>query len=315
MTMKPRRRRGFARASAGRQNLLAAALACALGAITAHGQTDSAFYRPLTLAAANEPADGGGGGHAKEGEDKGGLSEEELAKIAQNPVANLISVPFQNNFNFGIGPNRVTQWDLNFQPVIPITLSKDWNLITRTILPIINQPSPAPGIRSAFGLGDLNPTLFLSPAGSKKFIWGVGPTLTFPTATDPLLGNGMYSAGPALVGLTMQGHWVVGALANNQWSYAGWGSKSVNAFLIQPFINYNFGHGWYVTTSPIMTANWKAPHDNMWVVPVGGGFGKVQKFGKLPVNIQLSAYYNAVTPKDLGADWQLRFEFTFMFPK
>ena len=169
------------------------------------------FYRPLTLAASDDPAGAGGGGQAKEGEGKGGLSEEELAKIAQNPVANLVSVPFQNNFNFGIGPNHATQWDLNFQPVIPITLNEDWNLITRTILPIVNQPSPAPGIRSAFGLGDINPTLFLSPAGSKKFIWGVGPTFTFPTATDPMLGNGMYSAGPALVGLTMQGHWVIGA--------------------------------------------------------------------------------------------------------
>ena len=297
-----------------KQNLIAAALVCALGATTAYAQTASSFYHPLTLAAADEAA--GGGGQAKEGEDKGGLSEEELAKIAQNPVANLISVPFQNNFNFGIGPNTVTEWDLNIQPVIPISLSKDWNLITRTIIPVINLPSPAPGVRSAFGLGDINPTLFLSPAdSSKKFIWGAGPALTFPTATDSMLGSGMYSAGPGLVGLTMQGYWVIGAVANNQWSYAGWGPRSVNSFLIQPFVNYNLSHGWYVCMDPIMTANWKASHDNMWVVPVGGGIGKLQKFGKLPVNFQLTAFYNAVTPKDFGASWQLRFQFTFMFPK
>jgi hypothetical protein len=120
---------------------------------------------------------------------------EELAKETQNPVANLISVPFQNNFNFGIGPNDATQWVLNVQPVIPITLNKDWNLITRTIMPIINQPSFAPGIPSAFGLGDINPSLFLSPANAGKLIWGVGPTMTFPTATDSLLGNGKWSAG------------------------------------------------------------------------------------------------------------------------
>src|ERR1700741_2666563 len=114
---------------------------------------------------------------------------EELAKETQNPVANLISVPFQNNFNFGIGPNDATQWVLNIQPVIPITLNKDWNLITRTIMPIINQPSFAPGIPSPFGLGDINPSLFLSPANAGKLIWGVGPTMTFPTATDSLLGN------------------------------------------------------------------------------------------------------------------------------
>ena len=98
---------------------------------------------------------------------------EELAKESQDPVATLISVPFQNNFNFGIGPNDATQWVLNIQPVIPITLNKDWNLITRTIVRIINQPFPAPGIRSAFGLGDINPSLFLSPANSGKLIWGI----------------------------------------------------------------------------------------------------------------------------------------------
>ena len=241
-------------------------------------------------------------------------SEGELARAAQNPVANLISVPFQNNFNFGVGPNDVTQWILNFQPVIPITLNEYWNLITRTILPIIDQPSPAPGVRSAFGLGDVNPTLFLSPAKSGKFIWGVGPTFTFPTATDPLLGNGKYSAGPAAVGLMMHGHWVVGALANNQWSYAGWGGSSVNAMLIQPFVNYNFEHGWYLTTAPIITANWKAPGGDQWTVPVGGGVGKIVKLGPLPINVQLSAYANVVTP-DNGADWQLRFQFQFLFPK
>jgi hypothetical protein len=129
------------------------------------------------------------GANAAESSDQESQTEK-LAKETQNPVANLISVPFQNNFNFGIGPNDATQWVLNIQPVIPITLNKDWNLITRTIVPIINQPSPAPGIRSAFGLGDINPSLFLSPANSGKLIWGVGPTLTFPTATDSLLGTG-----------------------------------------------------------------------------------------------------------------------------
>lgn len=242
-------------------------------------------------------------------------AEEGLAKQVQNPIASLISVPFQNNFNFGVGPNNVTQYVLNFQPVIPVSLNENWNLITRTILPTINQPSPAPGIRSAFGLGDLVPTAFLSPAKPSALIWGVGPTFTFPTATDPLLGSGKWSAGPAVVALTAPGHWVIGALANNQWSFAGWGSQSVNAMLIQPFVNYNLPDGWYLTSSPVITANWKADSDNRWTVPVGGGIARIFKLGKQPLNAQLAAFWNAETPKAFGADWQLRFQLQFLFPK
>src|SRR5208282_2088291 len=270
-----------------KQNLIAAALVGAL-VLPALAQTDSSFYRPLTLAAADEPAGGGGGGQAKEDEAKGGLSAEELAKIAQNPVANMISIPFQNNFNFDVGPNKVTQYIMNFQPVIPITLNENWNLITRWITPIIDQPSPAPGVRSAWGIGDINPTFFLSPAGSHKLIWGVGPTTTLPTATDPMLGAGKYQVGPSAVALTMPGHWVIGALANNQWSVAGWGPQNQNNFLLQPFVNYNLPHGWYLSSAPIISFYWYADHRDMWTVPVGGGFGRLVKLGgKLPVNVKL----------------------------
>ncbi len=211
-------------------------------------------------------------------------AETNLAEQTQNPVAKLISVPFQNNFNFGIGPNNVTQWVLNVQPVIPISLGPDWNLITRTIIPIINQPSPAPGIHSAFGLGDINPTLFLSPAGSSEFIWGVGPTFTLPTATDSMLGSGKWSAGPAAVALTMQQPWVVGVPANTQWSFAGWSDKYVTQTLVQPFVNYNFEKGLYLVSSPIITCNWEADGGNRWTVPLGGGVGKIFHVGKLPIN-------------------------------
>ena len=240
---------------------------------------------------------------------------EELAKETQNPISNLISVPFQNNFNFGVGPNDATQWILNVQPVIPITLNKDWNLITRTIVPIINQPSPASGIESAFGLGDINPTVFLSPANSGKLLWGVGPTMTWPTESNSLLGNGKWSAGPALVLLATPGHWVYGALANNQWSFAGWGKKSVDGLLVEPFVNYNFRHGWYLVSAPIITANWNAASDERWTVPIGGGFGKIIKIDKLPINLQLMAFDNVVTPHRGGPDWQLRFQVQFLFPK
>ncbi len=270
------------------------------------------YDSPQTPAPAEPAPPGGGSQEASQG---GGMSQEELAKLAQNPVANLMSFPFQNNFNVGVGPNNACQYVLNFQPVIPITLNDNWNLITRWIVPVINQPSPAPGVRSAFGMGDINPSFFLSPGNPGKIIWGVGPAMTFPTATDPMLGTGKYLAGPSAVALTIRGHWVLGALINNQWSFAGWGSQDQNKFLAQPFINYNLPHGWYVNTAPIMTADWKASSQNRWTVPIGGGFGKIVKLGgKLPVNLQLGAYYNAVTPNN-GPDWQLRAQVQVMLPK
>ncbi len=159
-------------------------------------------------------------------------SEEELAKVAQNPVANLISVPFQNNFNFDVGPLDRTQYILNIQPVIPISLNDEWNVITRTIVPIISQPaflshdvpglpSFVPGDDRTTGLGDIQFTSFLSPAKPSKLIWGVGPIFQFPTATDDILGAEKWCIGPSAVALTMQGPWVVGALVNNIWSFAG----------------------------------------------------------------------------------------------
>jgi len=252
-------------------------------------------------------------------------NDTDLAKQTQNPVADLISVPFQHNFNFNSGPNDKTVWVLNVQPVIPIRLTQDWNLITRWITPVINQPELGPGIDSAFGLGDINPSFFLSPAGSTEFIWGIGPTLTFPTATSRELGAGKWSLGPTAVALTMQGPWVVGALVNNQWSVAGWGDKNVNAMLLQPFVNYNFGQGWYLTSAPILTANWQAATGDRWTVPVGMGAGKLLRLGdilgagigdvgKLPINTSLQGYWNAVTP-DFGPDWQLRFQVQFLFPR
>lgn len=241
-------------------------------------------------------------------------SESDLAKKTQNPVADLISVPFQSNFYFNTGTKDATVYVLNVQPVIPFKLNEDWNLITRTIMPIINQPSLFPRMESAPGMGDINPTLFFSPAKSGSFIWGVGPTFTLPTATDRLLGAGKYSMGPAAVALTMQGPWVIGALVNNQWSVAGWGHKDVNSMVIQPFINYNLPHGWYITSSPVMTADWTARASDQWTVPVGGGVGKLFKIGPLPVNTQLQGFYAADRPKD-AADWQLRFQIQLLFPK
>ncbi len=243
-------------------------------------------------------------------------STEELAKKTQNPVADLISVPFQNNFNFNTGPREKTAYVLNVQPVIPLNLTKDWNLITRVITPIINLPAVAPGLENASGLGDINPSFFLSPANPGHLIWGVGPTFTFPTASNKNLGTGKFSAGPTGVLVMMEGHWVGGVLANNQWSFAGWGDKPVNSLLVQPFLNYNFKHGWYLASAPIITSDWTQRASQQWTVPVGGGVGKLSRVGKvgLPINVQIQGFYNAARP-EFASDWQLRVQVQFLFPK
>jgi len=243
-----------------------------------------------------------------------GKSAVELAKMTQNTVADLISVPFESNFNFNTGSKDATVYVLNVQPIIPFHLNKDWNLITRTILPIVNEPSLFSGQGSAFGLGDINPSFFLSLAKPGSFMWGIGPTFTLPTATYAKLGNERFSMGPAAAALTIQGPWLGGVLVNNQWSVTGWGEKpAVNQMLLEPFVNYNFGEGWHLSSELIMTANWEAKAGERWTVPVGGGMGKLFKIGKLPLDATLEAYWNVECPA-YAADWQLRFRITFLLP-
>ena len=245
------------------------------------------------------------------------LSAEELAKLAQNPVGNLISVPFQNNTNFNFGPASGTQNILNIQPVIPVPVNSEWNVITRTIVPVIWNPSLGPGDSPTSGLGDTVFTAFLSPAKPGKWIWGLGPVVQLPTNTNAELGNKNWGLGPSAVVLHLEhgDPWVYGVLVNNVWSLSSsQRGGSYNNGLIQPFVNYNFSGGLYLTSAPILTVNWKADSGQKWTVPVGGGVGKIFHLGKLPVNTQLSAYYNVAHP-DNGANWQVRFQVQFMFPE
>jgi hypothetical protein len=242
-------------------------------------------------------------------------NSQDLAKASQNPIANLISLPIQNNTNFGIGPDDETQNILNIQPVWPVSLNETWNLITRTILPVVSQPGILTGGEGRVnGLGDTTFTGFFSPKDSGDITWGVGPVFLIPTATDDALGSDKWGAGPALVVLTMPGKWVIGSLFSNVWSFAGSGDQDVNLFTWQYFINYNLADGWYLTSAPIITANWEASSGEKWTVPFGGGFGKLFKIGKLPVNGSAQAYYNVEKPT-YGADWTLRLQLQFLFPK
>ena len=245
------------------------------------------------------------------------MTAEELAKIAQNPVGNLISVPFQNNTNLNFGPEKGTQNILNIQPVIPISINDDWNIITRTILPVIWQPALGPDQGSLSGIGDMQFNAFLSPAKPGEWIWGAGAIVQAPTQSNSKLGNDNWGLGPTFVVLHLEkgNPWVYGVLVNNIWSTTS--NKQGGAYnngLIQPFLNYNFEGGVYLTSSPILTVNWKAESGQQWTVPIGGGVGKIFHIGKLPVNSQLSAYYNVAKP-DFGANWQIRAQIQLMFPK
>lgn len=250
---------------------------------------------------------------AEEGEE--GASD--LAKKVQNPISDLISLPLQNNTNIHQGRFHQTGNILNIQPVIPVHLNSDWNLITRTIVPLVSQVRVSPELGPEYGLGDINPQYFLSPAKPFSFlsgnvVAGLGPTFLLPTAGGPTLGARKWASGVTGVGVYLSGPWVVGLLANNLWSFAGPGERKVNQLLAQPFVNYNFPGGWYLTASPIITADWVAKPGDQWTVPLGGGAGRVLTINKQPVNISLQAFYNVVRP-DNGPWWQLRFQFAFLF--
>lgn len=238
-----------------------------------------------------------------------------LAKQAKNPLPDIINVPMQHNFNFGSGPGHDMQYTLNIQPVIPFHLPGNWNLVTRTILAVINQPEIDPGQGSTFGLGDTDLSLFLSPPSSEAFIWGFGPIIRFPTASVDALGGGKWGIGPTVAAVLTTGPWVVGALVNNVWSFAGDSTRpSVNQLLVQPSINYNLPDGWFLTSGPEVTADWKAPSRDRWTVPIGGGVGKVVQIAQQSLNIQGEGYYNVERPAG-AAVWTFTFTLQLLFPK
>ena len=257
---------------------------------------------------------------------------DDLAKQSQNPLGTIISFPLENNFYTGIGPSDASVYALNFKPVYPMKVG-NWNLVNRFILPAIyseGQDVPvAPGIEvdtgysgmielvqgSAFGLGDLTYQAFFSPAESKNWIWGLGPALVLPTATEERYASEKWSVGAAFVALSMPGNWVYGVLAQNVWSVAGDSDAAdVNSFLFQYFLNYNLDDGWYLSSTPVITANWEADNDDRWTVPLGGGVGRLVKHGKLPVDYKLTAYNNVEKP-EFAPDWNVQFTVKFLFPK
>lgn len=243
---------------------------------------------------------------------EGGDSDYELARAAQNPVAAMISLPLQNNTDFDFGPREKTLNTTNIQPVLPFELNENWNLITRTVMPVISQPGLQPGQDRETGIGDTTFTAFLSPRNAGSLIWGAGPVVLLPTNTDDRLGPDEWGAGPSVVVLTMPGRWVVGSLLSNVWDIDG--DTQINTLTWQYFVNYNFRGGWYLTSSPIMTANWEAESGEEWTVPVGGGFGRIFRIGNQPLNASFQYFHNLEHPENTG-DWSIRAQLQFMFPR
>ena len=247
---------------------------------------------------------------------------DDLAKASQNPIGDMVSLPVEVWHHSGM-PNGSDANLFLLKPVFPISVG-DLNLINRLIVPYVDLNGPekdvdfgpveVPEDAGRDGWGNIQYQAFFTPAQPSKVILGLGPVFEFPTHTEGL-GSDKWSAGLGAVALSMPGNWVLGALVQNLWSYAGDDdAESVNKMMFQYFINYNFDKGWYLTSTPVITANGEKDSDNRWTVPVGGGFGRLVKFGKQPVDFKLQAFWNVESP-ERGADWSTMFAVKFLFPK
>jgi len=247
---------------------------------------------------------------------------EKARKDAQNPIASMISIPFQENWNFGIGDSNRVQNVFNIQPVFPFSLGAHWNVITRWVTPIVYQPYAVPLAdgslhqTGAYGLADMQPQFYFSPKHSGAVTWGAGPIFLVPTGTPyRFMSQGKFGIGPTFVALAQPKFGTIGVLVNNIWSVAGHQDRpDVNQFYLQPFLNYNLKHAWYLSLQTTgITANWEKDHDR-WVVPIGGGPGRVWKFGHQTVNVQTFFFGNVIHPKGTSP-WTFRMAFTLLFPK
>lgn len=244
-----------------------------------------------------------------------GGSDSGLAQDLTNPVADLVTVPVQMTYDGDIGPTD-SGWKLqtNVQPVYPLNLNDDWNLITRTIVPVISQDEIFPGAGSQFGLGDITVSLFASPKKpASGVIWGVGPVFYLQTATDDLLGAKKWGAGPTAIVLTMRGPWTVGALGNHVWSFAGSDRRDdINNTFVQPFVAYTWPSAWTASLQSETNYNWES---EKWSIPVNFALSRLVRLGPLPVSLQGGVGYWLDSPDTAAAGWRFRLQANFVLPK
>lgn len=240
----------------------------------------------------------------------------DVAKSLSNPVADLISVPFQLNYDDHIGPaDNGNRFLMNIQPVVPFSLNDNWNLISRTILPVESQQDIFPGAGSQSGIGDTVQSFFLSPKAPTAggWIWGVGPVLLLPTGTDKLLSGEKWGAGPTGVVLRQQGPWTYGVLVNQIWSFAGSRSRTkINATFVEPFLAYTTPEAWTYTVTTETTYDWTARKAS---VPINAEIAKIMKIGKQLVSIGGGVRYWVESPTTGPKDFGVRFTVTLLFPK
>jgi hypothetical protein len=247
-------------------------------------------------------------------QDKSDDENETLAKKLSNPISDLVSVPFQFNWQEKVGPLELSQFILNVQPVIPFELNRDWNLILRVIVPFVGQPPFSTGDLGEFGIGDMTTSFFFSPQSKNGFTVGFGPAFVTPQSYEPTISSGKYSAGPTFVALKQSGKLTIGALWNQVWSFAGDSRRSsVNQMFLQPFFAYQARKTITLTVQSETTADWHATTDN-WTVPINFQIAKLSSFGVFPASYQLGVGVYPVHPS-LGPQWKIRAAIIILLPR